>query len=77
MGYLFGFIAALLFGANGSLTKVILDNGLNPAQVTQFRTLGTCILAGAVLLVVDRSAFRLKPRQIAVMAVLGIAGIAA
>ncbi len=77
MGYLFGFIAALLFGANGSLTKVILDNGLNPAQVTQFRTLGTCILAGAVLLVVDRSAFRLKPRQIAVMAVLGVAGIAA
>lgn len=77
MGYLFGFIAALLFGANGSLTKVILDNGLNPAQVTQFRTLGTCILAGAVLLVVDRSAFRLKARQIAVMAVLGIAGIAA
>ncbi len=77
MGYLFGFIAALLFGANGSLTKVILDNGLNPAQVTQLRTLGTCILAGAVLLVVDRSAFRLKPRQIAVMAVLGIAGIAA
>lgn len=77
MGYLFGFIAALLFGANGSLTKVILENGLNPAQVTQFRTLGTCILAGAVLLVVDRSAFRIKPRQIAVMAVLGIAGIAA
>lgn len=77
MGYVFGFIAALLFGANGSLTKVILENGLNPAQVTQFRTLGTCILAGAILLVVDRSAFRIRPRQIAVMAVLGIAGIAA
>ncbi len=77
MGYLFGFLAALLFGANGSVTKVILDNGLNPAQVTQFRTLGTCILAGAVMLVVDRSGFRLPPKQIAVMALLGIVGIAA
>jgi drug/metabolite transporter (DMT)-like permease len=77
VGYLFGFLAALLFGANGSVAKVILENGLNPGQVTQFRTLGTCILAGAVMLVVDRSGFRLRPKQIAVMAVLGVVGIAA
>jgi drug/metabolite transporter (DMT)-like permease len=77
VGYLFGFLAALLFGANGSMTKVILENGLDPMQVTQFRTLGTCIIAGAVMLVVDRRGFRLPPRQIAVMAVLGVVGIAA
>ncbi|MCU1411999.1 MAG: putative permease, superfamily [Rhodoglobus sp.] len=77
MGYLFGFLAALLFGANGSMTKVILENGLDPMQVTQFRTLGTCVIAGAVMLVVDRRGFRLPPRQIAVMAVLGVVGIAA
>ena len=77
MGYLFGFLAALLFGANGSMTKVILENGLDPMQVTQFRTLGTCIIAGGVMLVVDRRGFRLPPRQIAVMAVLGVVGIAA
>ena len=76
MGYLFGLLAALLFGANGSVTKVILENGLSPTQVTQFRTLGTCIIAGVLLLIVDRSGFRLPPRQIAVMAVLGIVGIA-
>ena len=77
MGYLFGFLAALLFGANGSMTKVILENGLDPLQVTQLRTLGTCVIAGAVMLVVDRRGFRLPPRQIAVMAVLGVVGIAA
>lgn len=77
MGYLFGFLAALLFGANGSMTKVILENGLDPLQVTQFRTLGTCLIAGAVMLVVDRRGFRLPLRQIAVMAVLGVVGIAA
>lgn len=77
MGYLFGFLAALLFGANGSVAKVILENGLNPAQITQFRTLGIALIAGAVMLVVDRSGFRLPRRQLAVMAVLGIIGIAA
>lgn len=76
MGYVFGLIAALLFGANGSVTKVVLDNGLNPTQVTQLRTLGTFIIAGAVLLLIDRSAFRIPPKQIAVMAVLGVVGVA-
>lgn len=76
MGYVFGLLAALLFGANGSLTKVIIESGFSPTQVTQFRTLGTMVISGAILLLVDRSAFRLPPRQIAVMAVLGVVGVA-
>lgn len=76
MGYLYGLLAALLFGANGSVTKVVLENGLSPTQVTQFRTLGTCLIAGAILLLIDRSAFRLPGKQIAVMALLGIVGLA-
>ncbi len=77
MGYVFGFLAALLFGANGSLTKVVLDSGLSPEQVTQFRTLGTCILAGSIMLVIDRRGFLLPRKEIAVMAFLGVVGIAA
>lgn len=77
MGYLFGFLAALLFGANGSVAKVILENGVDPLQLTQLRTFGIFLIAGATLLVVDRSGFRLPPRQIAVMAVLGLVGMAA
>ena len=76
MGYLYGLLAALLFGANGSVTKVVLDSGLSPTQVTQFRTLGTCLIAGAILLVIDRKAFRLPWKQVGVMAILGIAGLA-
>lgn len=76
MGYVFGLLAALLFGANGSVTKVVLDSGLNPTQVTQFRTLGTFLIAGVVLLVVDRSAFRLPWKQVGIMAVLGVVGLA-
>ena len=76
MGYVFGLLAALLFGANGSVTKVVLESGLNPLQVTQLRTVGACVIAGAILLVVDRSAFRMPLRQLAVMAILGVVGIA-
>jgi drug/metabolite transporter (DMT)-like permease len=76
VGYLYALLAALLFGANGSLTKLIIEAGLSPMQLTQFRTLGTAVLAGALLLVTDRAAFRLRPRQILVMAVLGIGGVA-
>lgn len=76
MGYLYALLAALLFGANGSLTKLIVEAGLTPMQLTQFRTLGTAVLAGAVLLITDRNGFRLRPRQLLVMAVLGVGGVA-
>ncbi|MDO7882360.1 DMT family transporter [Salinibacterium soli] len=76
MGYIYGFLAALLFGANGSVTKVVLANGLDPLQVTQFRTLGTCLISGLLLLLLDRSAFRIGWRQVGVMAVLGVVGVA-
>ena len=76
MGYLFSLLGALLFGANGSVTKVVIEGGLTPLQLTQFRVLGCCIIAGAVLLVVDRRAFLLTRRQLVVMAVLGVFGVA-
>jgi drug/metabolite transporter (DMT)-like permease len=76
VGYLFALISALLFGANGSLTKVVIDGGLTPAQLTLFRVAGTVLISGAVLLVTNRGAFRPTRRQLAVLAVLGLAGVA-
>ena len=76
MGYLYALLAAVLFGANGSVTRVVMESGLSPLQLTQFRVLGTALIAGAVLLVVDRRAFWLTRRQLLVMVVLGIAGVA-
>lgn len=76
MGYVYALLSALLFGANGSVTKALLDAGLTAPQLTQFRVLGTAVIAGALLLVLDRSAFRLRGRQVVVMAVLGVLGVA-
>ena len=76
MGYLFSLLGALLFGANGSVTKVIVGGGLTPLQLTQFRVLGGCIITGLVLLILDRSAFRITRRQVLIMAILGVTGVA-
>lgn len=76
MGYLFALLAALLFGLNGSVTRVIVDAGVDPAQLTFFRVLSVCLIAGAWLAIADRRAYRLAPRQVGVMAVLGVAGVA-
>jgi drug/metabolite transporter (DMT)-like permease len=76
MGYLYALLAALLFGANGSVTKVVIEAGLTPTQLTQFRTLGVAVIAGGILLLTNRAAFRLSRRQLLVMALLGVTGVA-
>jgi drug/metabolite transporter (DMT)-like permease len=76
VGYLYALLGALLFGANGSMTKLLVHGGLDPQQLTLFRSLGTALFAGVVLLLTDRSGFRMRPRQLLVMAILGVAGVA-
>lgn len=76
MGYLFALLSAALFGVNGTTTKLLVLSGLEPQQLTLFRSLGTAMLAGIVLAITDPKAFRMKPRQLLVMAILGITGIA-
>ena len=76
MGYLFALLSAALFGANGTTTKLLVLGGLEPQQLTMFRSLGTTVLACAGLLIFNRRAFRMPPRQLLTMAILGITGIA-
>ncbi|MFD1714033.1 DMT family transporter [Amnibacterium flavum] len=76
MGYLYALISAAMFGANGSVVKLIIEAGLSPAQVTFFRSLGGAVLCGLVLLFTDRRSFRPGLRTLAVLAALGLVGVA-
>lgn len=76
MGYVYALCAALLFGTNGSVTKVVIDAGLEPAQLTLFRVGGTAAIAAIVLLFANRGAFRVTWRQLGLLVILGIAGVA-
>ena len=76
-GYIIGFTAALIFGANGSNVSVLLRHDiLSPAQLTVGRTFTAMVLTGLVLLVTERSAFRVTWKQLGILAILGIAGVA-
>lgn len=76
MGYVYALLASLLFGLNGTVTKVIVVAGVTPTQLTLFRVLGTAVVAGACLLVSNRAAFRVTRRQFATLAFLGVIGVA-
>lgn len=68
--------AALLFGLNASTVKVIIGTGISSEQLVLFRTTFTAIVAGLVLLLTNRKAFRLEKREVPVMLLYGITGIA-
>lgn len=76
-GYVIGFTAAAIFGLNGSNIAALLRSDiLTATQLTMFRTLVPTILTGIILLITDRSAFKISGRQLALVAILGVAGVA-
>jgi drug/metabolite transporter (DMT)-like permease len=76
MGYIIGFLAAILFGSNGSVVKVVVDSGVSPAQLTFFRVLVALAISFVVLLLTERTAFRISAKRMLGMAILGIGGVA-
>ena len=68
--------AALMFGFNASSVKVIIDAGVNPEFLVLFRATFTAVLAGIVLLLTNRKAFRITVKEIPKMLFYGIFGIA-
>ncbi|WP_143338248.1 DMT family transporter [Demequina sp. NBRC 110054] len=76
LGAAFVLTGAFLFGFNGSMTKVVMQAGISPEQLTLMRVLGTALIAGTVLLLTDRSQFRVSRTDLGRFAALGIGGLA-
>ena len=68
--------AALMFGFNASSVKIILGAEISPEQLVLFRATFTAIIAGLVLLVTNRKAFRVSKKELPVLVFYGIFGIA-
>jgi drug/metabolite transporter (DMT)-like permease len=76
LGYLLAAVAALMFAVNGSLARYLLDDGIEPSDLSQLRvTVAFALLAGALLLV-DRRRLRIARADVLRMAWLGLAGVA-
>ena len=76
LGYLLAAVAAAMFAVNGSIAKLLIEDGVSPAHLSQLRvTVAFVMLAGA-LSVVDRRRLRIARADVPRMAWLGLAGVA-
>jgi drug/metabolite transporter (DMT)-like permease len=77
VGYLAATTAAIIFGANGVIIKLLMDGtGVDGFQVTFFRVVGAAVLMGAVLLVRQPDALRITRKQILPLVAMGVVGVA-
>ena len=68
--------AALLFGFNASSVKIILGTEISPEQLVLFRTAFTALIAGIVLFITNKKAFKISKKELPVLVFYGIFGIA-
>lgn len=77
IGYTAAIVAAVIFGTNGVVIKLLMDGtGIGGFEVTFLRVLGTALLMGAVLLVQAPAALRLTKKQILPTLAMGVFGVA-
>jgi drug/metabolite transporter (DMT)-like permease len=76
LGYGMIFLASTLFAINGTVSKVIQDAGLSSARLTQVRSTGAFAGLALVLALTNRKALRLRAREIPLLVLFGICGLA-
>jgi drug/metabolite transporter (DMT)-like permease len=76
VGYAMMIAAALLFALNGTVSKVVLQSGISPLELTQVRATGAFLGFALVLAVTRRQSLRLTRRELPYLVVFGIAGVA-
>ncbi|MGZ8717232.1 MAG: EamA family transporter [Gaiellaceae bacterium] len=76
VGYAMVSSAALLFALNGTVSKVVLQSGISPLELTQVRATGAFLGFALVLAITRRQSLRLTRREIPYLLVFGIAGVA-
>ena len=75
LGVFFALTAAVLFGLNGSTTKVIIQSGITAEQVVFIRSLAAGLIALAWALISNRTQLRVQKRLIPRLLLLGVVGV--
>jgi drug/metabolite transporter (DMT)-like permease len=76
-GEILALIGSLLFAVNGGVAKIILNEGMPAARMTELRSLGAFIVLFFYLLMRNPKALRLTRSQLPYLIVYGVAGFAA
>jgi drug/metabolite transporter (DMT)-like permease len=75
-GYAMAVAAALLWGANGAVSKTILSTGLESVRLAQVRSLGAAAGLFAILAVTSPGRLRVSRRELPYLVLFGVAGLA-
>ena len=65
-----------MFGFNASSVKIILGTEISPEQLVLFRTAITALIAGMVLLLTNKKAFKITNKELPVLVFYGVFGVA-
>lgn len=65
-------LAAILFAFNGSISKLAMITGLDPAHLTQLRSTGAMVFLVIFVLLTNRSAFRIQRGELYFLLVYGV-----
>jgi drug/metabolite transporter (DMT)-like permease len=76
LGYAMVWVAATLFAINGTVSKVILESGVTSLRLAQLRSSGALLGLGVLVLLLARRTLRVDRKELAFLAVYGIAGLA-
>jgi drug/metabolite transporter (DMT)-like permease len=76
LGYLLAAVAAAMFAVNGSIAKLLIEDGVSPAHLSQLRVTVAFVMLGGALVLVDRRRLRIARADVPRMAWLGFAGVA-
>ncbi|MBE2318997.1 EamA family transporter [Solirubrobacter sp. CPCC 204708] len=76
LGYLLTVLSATCSALNGSLSRYLLDEGMSPARLSEFRSAVSALLLVAALAAFSPGRLRIARRDVPQLAWLGIAGIA-
>lgn len=65
-------LAAFLFALNGSIAKLAIAAGLDPAHLTQLRNGGSMVVLVVLVLFTNRSGFRIQRRELGFLLAYGV-----
>jgi drug/metabolite transporter (DMT)-like permease len=69
-------VAALLFGINGTVSKVVLESGLSSVELTQARSIGAALGFALIVALTAPSNLRVTRRELPFLIAFGVTGVA-